>query len=195
MAEHLLTPGGAAIDGAALMSPQGHVLYAFGSLQSAFSFAVQGQDEEEAKDAVVRQQFVGLFAHQFSADKKAERLQRVVARIEAQDGATSSCGLEVDANPEEDDFINSLGFPTGQDRKRVCVTQEGFELLGHKLAVCRADTHRVLAISAHKGRGLVVHRLANKGDVALLLTFAPARPHTTQRIVGLADRFADMLRR
>lgn len=188
-----MAPGGAAIDGAALMSPQGHVLYAFGSLQSAFSFAVQGQDEE-AKDAVVRQQFVGLFAHQFNADKRVERLQRVMARIEPQDGATSSCGLDVDTNLEEDDS-NPLGFTKGQDRKRACVTQEGFELLGQKLAVCRADTHRVLAISAHKGRGLVVHRLANKGDVALLLTFAPARPHTTQRIVGLADRFADMLRR
>lgn len=72
--------------------------------------------------------------------------------------------------------------------------KRGFELLGHKMAVCRADTQRVLAIAPHKSRGLVVHRLVSKGDTLLLITFAPARPHTTQRIVGLADRFTILLR-
>jgi hypothetical protein len=60
--------------------------------------------------------------------------------------------------------------------------------------VCQADAQYVLAVSTGRRRGLVVHRLPSKGDVALLITFAPARPLATQRIVGLAERFTDLLR-
>lgn len=81
-----------------------------------------------------------------------------------------------------------------EQKKKRDVMQEGFYLLGCKLTVCQADIGHLLAIAARRDRGLIVHRLPSKGGTLLLLTFSPARPQTTQRIVGLADRFAAMLR-
>lgn len=188
-AEHVLAPAQGTIDGVALLSPQGKVLYAVGTLQQALE---KGESQEENSHEACRQ-FAGLFTHHsLNPEKKADRLLRL-ATASANDVPAATASLACDALPEDRasaaDDARGEARPAQRDHMK-----EGFHLLGQKLAVCRADTRQMLAISAHKGRGLVIHRLASKGGALLLLAFAPARPHVTQRVVDLADRFASVLK-
>jgi len=191
-AEQVLKPGGGAIDGVALLSPLAEVFYAFGSLQ---------QDLSSDKEEEARQQFVGLFEHRFRKERKRERMRQVA------DGAGSQDPLPPDDSRGVGDEESGANATTifGSEyegvidqskakRKPVDPTTEGFKLLGQKLAVCNADLVQVLAISAGKRRGLVIRRLPDKGEAVLLITFAPARPHTTQRVVSLVELFASRLR-
>lgn len=101
----MLGPAGTAVDGAALLSPQGEVIYAVGSLQAALassseSSATVGDDPGRA----ARQQFVGLFEHAFDPERRAERLRRMAVTMGPSEisADASSSAADEEGRDEED---------------------------------------------------------------------------------------------